>query len=151
MKLLLQRIKSDTATTLGVLWRDGFSECFTAEDGHHDVKIKGETRIPAGTYPIRPRTEGGMIQRYKKRFSWHKGMLHLQDVPGFQYVYIHVGNDEKDTEGCILVGRSADRQDMTVRSSARAYEALYEAVYVAAEAGELEITIEDMDRFGRMP
>lgn len=146
MKLLLERMVSDDEVTIGMLWLEDRAVCFTLEDEYRTVKVAAETRIPAGTYRIAPRTEGGMIQRYKRRFPWHKGMLHLLDVPGFKYVYIHVGNTDADTAGCILVGRGADLGRMSIQGSVPAYQALYGKIYDAAEAGELEITIEDRDR-----
>ncbi len=146
MSLVLKRVKSDADTTIGNLWLDGKLFCFALEDEHRDVKVASETRIPTGTYQILPRLAGGMIQRYKKRFPWHRGMLHLQNVPGFKYVYIHVGNTDEDTAGCVLVGFGTDLRKMTLQSSVAAYKALYERVYAAAEARELEITIEDRDR-----
>ena len=37
-------------------------------------KVYGETRIPAGTYKLKLRTEGGYHQKYSKRFpDIHRG------------------------------------------------------------------------------
>lgn len=146
MKLTLERIKSNDEATIGNLWLDGRLLWFSLEDEYRLEKVAAETRIPAGTYQICPRLGGGMIQRYKRRFPWHQGMLHLQDVPGFKYVYIHVGNTDEDTAGCILVGYGADLRSMTIQASTPAYAELYEKIYAAANAGDLEITIEDRDR-----
>lgn len=142
--LTLERFHSTDDATLGLLWRGKF-ECFTLEDEHRAEKVKDETRIPQGTYKIIPRLEGGMIQRYKQRFPWHKGMLWLQDVPNFQFVYIHVGNTDEDTSGCILVGDGCDTS-MKLTSSVRAYKRLYEAVYPESLSGTLSIEIVDRDR-----
>lgn len=143
--LTLERLASDGDATIGLLKIDGQPECFTLEDERRDVKIAGETRIPAGVYPIKSRDAGGLVQRYKKRFSWQRGMLWLQMVPGFQWIYIHIGNDDGDTAGCILVGAGADLDGMTIGASAKAYARLYEKLIDAAETGQLTIEIIDRD------
>ena len=150
MKLHLKRFATDGDSTIGILRLDGQAAFFTLEDERRAVKVASETRIPAGTYQIHVRNEGGMIKRYRRRFQWHRGMLWLQDVPGFQYIYIHVGNTDGDTAGCILVGYAANMKSiaggMSIGQSVKAYRRLYETVYDAAEAGDLEIIIEDHDR-----
>ena len=147
MKLLLERIKSDRDTTIGVLYRDGVFDSFTVEDEARTVKVMGETRIPAGEYRIELRIEGGMTQRYAARYpDIHRGMLWLRDVPGFTFIYIHVGNTDDDTAGCVLVGQSADSARMTIGASTMAYKRLYEAVVDAAADGELSIEIVDRDQ-----
>lgn len=146
MKLTLERIESDGDATIGRLSIDGESFCYTCEDEHREEKVAGETRIPAGEYEILLRNAGGMVGAYNDRYSdvSHRGMLHLQDVPGFEWIYIHVGNDESHSEGCILVG--FERYGMKVGRSRDAYRALYKKVADAAEAGDLSIEIIDMDR-----
>lgn len=147
MKLLLERIASNGDSTIGVLYLDGKFFCFACEDEYRVTKVKGRTRIPAGTYKIRLRTEGGLTQKYLAKFpALHRGMLWLQDVTGFQWIYIHIGNKHEDTEGCILVGRGVNSEGMFLYSSTDAYLDLYRTVADAAEAGDLEITIVDRDR-----
>lgn len=160
MELELLRISSGEEATLGVLFElEGLNndplgdlaqrtfQCYTLEDQHNEPKIPGETRIPAGRYQIKLRDEGGMIVRYKQRFPWHKGMLWLQDVLGFQYIYIHVGNKDDDSEGCILVGDgqvSNVKERGQVTSSVAAYRRLYNRILPVLETdGEVYITIED--------
>ena len=105
MNLELKRIASGTDDTLGALYINGKFECFTLEDEKRTIKVKGETRIPAGNYQIKFREIlSGKTKRYRKRYTWFTWHLHLQNVPGFKYVYIHIGNYEKDTDGCLLVG-----------------------------------------------
>jgi hypothetical protein len=149
LKLTLERIATDGASTIGILFLDGVFQCFTLEDEHRDVKVRGETRIPAGTYRVGLRNEGGLTQKYASRFpDIHRGMLWLRDVPGFRWVYLHVGNRADDTLGCILVGDAATATagDMMVGASRAAYRRFYSVVVDAAEAGALEITIADRDR-----
>ncbi len=149
MKLYLDRIHSTDDSTLGRLWIDGQSTCWTMEDEFRARKVRGETRIPAGIYEIKLRSEGGMIQKYKARYGdWHTGMLHLQNVPGFQYIYIHTGNSDDHSEGCILVGlgcNSPSGGEPTVQASRIAYEPIARAVHEAIGRGE-RVTIEIVDR-----
>ncbi len=131
MELILKRFSGADESTLGLIFVTEKFFCYALEDQHNEPKIPGETRIPAGRYQIKLRNEGGMITRYKKRFSWHGGMLWLQDVPGFRFIYLHVGNKDDDSDGCILVG-DGQVQNVTERgqvtSSVAAYRRLYEAI-----------------------
>ena len=144
------RITSNEEATISLVSVDEKFECFGLEDQHQKEKVYGETRIPAGEYKVGVRTEGGFHRRYTRRFpDTHRGMLHILDVPGFEYALIHIGNDDDDTAGCLLVGVSADSSDFrgySVGSSARAYDVLYRKVIGAAEDGELTIEFIDGDR-----
>lgn len=145
MLIKIQRMVVSLNSTIGHLSLDEFS-CNTLEDAPHQVKIHGETCIPAGQYQIRLRTQGSKSPAYAKKYpDMHKGMLWLQDVPNFEYVYIHIGNFPKDTEGCILVGLGSGKDSVT--GSAAAYEALYPRVADAIERGEdVLIDIVDVER-----
>ena len=148
MNIKLPRIKSDQLGTNGILSINGKVECYTLEDAWHVAKIQGQTRIPAGTYEIKLRNEGGLTQKYQERFSdIHKGMLHLQDVPNYKYVYLHVGNTEKHTEGCILVGLGSSmiEDKKNVSYSVDAYRHIYPLIadsIISGESVHIEITDE---------
>lgn len=152
MELFVQRISSGNEATLGTLHdiSDHAARrfvCYVLEDQFNEPKIPGETRIPPGRYQIKLRTEGGMNERYGKRFSWHRGMLWLQDVPHFTFIYIHVGNKDDDSEGCLLVGDGqisnvVERGQVT--SSVTAYTRIYNQIVSALDSGdEVWIEIED--------
>jgi hypothetical protein len=148
MQLRLKRDKHTEEATLGRLYLDGDRQCYTLEDQPQPdgVKIDNETRIPAGVYSVKLRTVGGMTARYAERYDFHRGMLWLQDVPNFEWIYIHVGNTDDHTSGCILVGTTyGDIKDLVVGHSVDAYRELYSKLVDAAEAGTLTITIEDED------
>ncbi len=143
MRLHLPRFARSTDASMGALSIDGRFSCFTLEDEARAVKVQNETRIPAGLYQIRLRIEGGMHEKYRSKFDDHVGMLWLQSVPGFEWVYIHIGNDDDDTSGCILVGDGATSSFELVQS-VQAYRRLYRAVSGALITGEAaEILIED--------
>lgn len=137
----LHRFDSGVEATLGVLHKLVGSllsfRCFTLEDQHQKVKVPGETRIPAGRYEIKLRAAGGLHDKYKLRYPWHVGMLHLQSVPGFEWIYLHPGTTDFDTLGCILTGYAADSTGrMAIGKAQLAYEALYKEIAKHLQAGE---------------
>jgi len=147
MKLRVDRYKSTPEATLGRLYVDDVFECFTLEDEFRAVKVKEETRIPKGTYQIKLLTSGDHNTKYAQRFpDIHKGMLWLQNVPGFQGILIHIGNTEKDTAGCLLIGADRDEILMTIGRSTVAYRHLYPKVAEAIGKGEVFITYNDLDK-----
>lgn len=152
MELLNRRISSGTEATLGTLFDiTNFNQpieflCYVLEDQFNEPKIPGETRIPPGRYQIKLRDEGGMTKRYGERFNFHQGMLWLQDVPDFEWVYIHVGNTDDHSEGCLLVGDGqvsnvVERGQVT--NSVTAYTRLYAKIVKALQTEEVWIEIED--------
>lgn len=139
MELKVLRYGRGSDSTGGLLFIDGDHFGYVCEDEYRKEKVPGETRIPPGRYEIKLRDEGGMTQRYHSRFEFHRGMLWLQDVPGFLWVYIHIGNTDDDTEGCLLVGyhgRTHVGKQYTVGLSTSAYEDLYKQVVAALDAGD---------------
>ena len=114
MKLKVLRFSSQEDSTSGLLFLEGKKGleflCYTLEDERRVLKVKGETRIPAGTYQISLRKEGGHHEKYKKKYGkMHKGMLHVIDVPNFKWILIHTGNTDEHTAGCLLVGDSQEK------------------------------------------
>jgi len=104
LKLLLIRKHYSLDSTMGELFQVDYTNkktihiCFTLEDASLIHKIKHETCIPPGTYKV--------ILAPSPRFK--KVLPRLLDVPNFEGVLIHKGNDNKDTSGCILVGANMD-------------------------------------------
>lgn len=149
MELLLQRNSHDDNSSLGSLSIDGRPECYVVEDEPRLKKVKGETRIPAGRYEIKLKPASRFDARMTAKYgaTWHRGMLWLQNVPGFEFILIHTGNTEKDTEGCLIVGRNKvpnGKGGGSVSGSAIAYEALYPKVRDAILRGEkVFITVRD--------
>jgi Family of unknown function (DUF5675) len=128
----LWRVMSGAHATIGTLYFTTPARralCWTLEDHFSAVKVHGMTRIPAGSYALALRTEGGMHARYTARFGdFHRGMIWLQHVPGFEYVYLHCGNTDADTEGCILLGNVAT-ESVSEAGMLGASEAAYRRVY----------------------
>ena len=149
MELKVLRYSDNGESTIGLLFVDGKFECYTLEDEARTHKVFNETRIPEGCYDIEYRVEGGHHARYMRKFGdFHKGMLHLKNVPNFKYVLIHIGNDDDDTAGCLLVGSKVNNNQYSVgyiESSTDAYTKLYEKVSNALETGDtVTITYEKL-------
>ena len=153
MKLEVLRFSSQADSTSGLLFQveDGVKHflCYTLEDEYRASKVKGETRIPAGKYNIKLRKEGGFHQKYSKRYSdFHRGMLHIVDVPGFEYILIHTGNTDEHTAGCLIVGDSQENNTLLrngfIGKSVNAYKRIYPSIAAAIGRGQ-EVTIEYID------
>ena len=146
MHILVDRYLSNDDATLSKVYIDGAYQCEGLEDEYRRNKVVGETRIPSGTYDVGVRKTGGFHNRYSSMFpSFHKGMLHVLDVPNFKWILIHVGNYDRDTAGCLLVG-SGDEKAMAVWLSKGTYRRFYKKVIDAAIAGNLTIEYRDSDR-----
>ena len=76
MKLKVIRFSSQKDSTNGLLFdMTSGTEflCYTLEDEKREKKVMAETRIPAGTYSVLLRKEGGHHNRYSKKYgSSHK-------------------------------------------------------------------------------
>ena len=154
MKLKVLRFSSEADSTHGLLFQEtdlgNKFLCYTLEDERRALKVKGETRVPAGIYKIELRTEGGFHEKYKKRFkSIHKGMLHVTNVPGFEWILIHTGNTDEHTAGCLLVGDSQENnkviKDGFVGKSTNAYKRIYPAIAESIKEGDVTIEYIDLD------
>lgn len=150
MELVLSRYAHGDDSTLGLLFLDGEWACYTLEDEYRTRKVYGETRIPAGRYKVILRVEGGFHNRYSRKFpDMHRGMLWVKDVPGFEYILVHIGNRDDDTAGCLLVGDQANNNridDGFVAHSTQAYRRIYPRIAAACELDQrgVWITVEDL-------
>ena len=158
MELEVIRFSSGTDSTNGILLEviqqgneiDGIFKqkkflAYTLEDEYRSEKVFGETRIPNGTFKVGLRKVGGYHAKYSKRFPHiHVGMLHVLDVPGFEYILIHCGNTDENTAGCLLVGDSQENNQITkdgfIGKSTQAYKRIYPRIAEAIECGE-KVTI----------
>lgn len=118
MKILVKRIAKKNLYTIGKMYINGTYFCDVLEDTDRSLhqsmnlseivskKVPNKTAIPAGTYQV---VMNVVSPRFKDR-SWAKpysGKLpRLLNVPGFEGVLIHPGNDQDDTSGCLLVGKN---------------------------------------------
>jgi len=141
MELTVKRFSDNGESTLGLFIINEAFSCYTLEDENREYKVSGETRIPNGTYPVGLRKEGGFHNRYLKKYGadFHKGMLHVQNVPDFEFILIHTGNTDDHTAGCLLVGNQINNnliQDGFVGNSVSAYKRIYVEIRDAILCGE---------------
>lgn len=154
MKLEILRFNSSDDFTSGLLFDVTDNKrkflCYTLEDQAQTTKVYGETRIPAGTYNLTLRTEGGFHTRYLAKFGgeFHKGMIYVNEVPNFEYILWHIGNTDDDTAGCLLLGKT--QQANFIGSSGDAYKDVYPKVRDAILYGE-KVTATYIDYDGKIP
>jgi len=159
MKYEVLRVSSQKDSTSGLLFEVNNGKrtflCYTLEDEQRDVKVWGETRIPAGTYKLGLRTEGGFHNRYLSRYGadFHKGMIWVLDVPGFEWILWHSGNTDENTAGCLLLGNTQTSnlvaKDGFIGSSRDAYTLVYPRVLSAIESGQ-DVEVEYIDFDGKL-
>lgn len=137
MKVVVERFLFKDDCTVGHLYINGELKGFTMEDAYRTIKIKGITCIPYGTYKV--------SHRYSPHFSPQCGheMLWVKDVPGFDYILIHWGNTNKDTEGCLLVGDKLGVLNGTtaILDSRKCFDKIHPIIFDAVMKNE-EVTIE---------
>lgn len=150
LQLMLLRYVDDGQTTLGMLFVDNRYFSMTLEDTYHETKIKGQTRIPAGTYEIRFQSAlTDLTKKYRERFpDWFTNHIELQNVPGYVGIYIHSGGNHKHTEGCLLVSDAytlgAEGPAFKISDSNETFRKLYLRLSAAlTQEQRVRITIKD--------
>lgn len=156
MNYILQRFSDNRDCTLGLLFKrvtDGNGErlhfqAYTLEDEYRAVKEMKETRIPAGFYELGLQTiETPKTLQYRTKYPWFKNHIEILKVKDFKGVYIHVGNHDEDTDGCVLLGDTANNNNAGVgeiTTSTVAFKRFYEGVYDALANG-LKVSLEIRD------
>ena len=141
MNITLNRIAKKSKYTRGKLYIDGEYFCDTIEDADRGLtqtmtdaqikskKVYGQTAIPTGTYRV--------IISYSNKFK--RQMPLLLNVPGFLGIRIHSGNTEKDTEGCLIVGKN--KVVGKVIESKDTYNKLFSILCEANKKEAIKITI----------
>lgn len=155
MKILVDRKWKRPTYTIGNLYVNGVFFCNTLEDKDRgltqkmplskikEVKVAAKTAIPSGIYNLRMDV---VSPKYSLK-PWYVKNCHgarmprFENVPGYAGVLMHPGNTDKDSEGCLLVGKN-DVVGMITNSKNIFYE-LYCKMYDAYKKGEkITITIQ---------
>lgn len=118
MKITIKRTYKKADYTIGDLYIDNQWFCNTLEDTDRGLKKEdpiskilqykrfASTAIPAGTYNITLNEVSSKFSKVEKYKIIQGKLPRVQSVPGFEGILIHIGNTNKDTEGCILVGKN---------------------------------------------
>ncbi len=134
--------------TLGHLFNDAETfHSFNLEDTYHEVKIPGETRIPAGIYYLKlNKADTPLTLKHREAYKnspWFKanqGWYHVEitGIQNYKGVYFHSGNDDSHTLGCNLPCFAFDlsKQDMPSSLSLAATDKFYSIVYPLLMAGK---------------
>lgn len=141
LNILIKRVALKPTYIIGHMYIDGKYICDTLEDTNRDankngvfdngeVKIKGQTAIPYGTYEV--------VWAYSPKYK--RFTPRLLNVPSFEGILIHSGNTSKDTEGCILVGENK-KKGMVLNSRATVNK-LYPIIRNACKQGKVHLTIQ---------
>ena len=91
-RLILKRKYREGEATLGIITLDGKEICRTLENPWVDNQVNISC-IPEGKYLCQTDDTG--------KFQWWK----VLGVEGRSGVEIHQGNRERDTQGCIIIGK----------------------------------------------
>ena len=147
MNWLIQRYSDDGNSTLGLLFRDTYSGyrrgleffCHILEDEFRKVKVKGETRIPAGRYELKIlKVETPLTLKHRKAYgNWFKFHVEVTNVPNFTGIYFHSGNADTHTDGCLLpgFGNEVVQGMQKVTHSRLATKAFYDELYPYLDNG----------------
>lgn len=150
MRTKIIRVAEGKQSTLSQLYFDDIFQCYLLEDKIRDVKIPKQTAIPKGNYTLRLNTWGGMNAEYRQKFpKLHKGMIEINGLPNFSFVYIHIGNTFKQTAGCPLCGFGFEmvNGNYQVLRSKDAYQMIYPKLLALAQDQHNGISIENNFQF----
>lgn len=150
MRTKIVRVAEGKQSTLSHLYIDGIFQCYLLEDKIRAVKLPKQTAIPTGNYTLRLNTWGGMNAEYRQKFpKLHKGMIEINGLPNFSFVYIHIGNTYTHTAGCPLCGFGFElvNGDYQVLRSKDAYQMIYPKLLAIIQGKENGISIENNFQF----
>ncbi|WP_157585096.1 DUF5675 family protein [Runella zeae] len=171
--ITIQRYNPKSDWTISRVFIDGVLDGFAVEDEIREKKLKGETAIWYGRYKLGHRyspkfskyflwsekaqklipnpkynkkyNEKGFRELHKKYDDWKEHQLiWVLNVPQFEFILIHWGNTDLDSDGCIIIGRGLGvvKGREGVLFSQSYYIEFYEKVFPLVAKGEQYINIE---------
>lgn len=101
MDIILTRTQNNPEGIFGNFTDENGNEiCVTLEHAYDDGNGGWTAKIPDGTYTCKRGQHQltGMANPFET--------FEITNVPGHSNILIHMGNFDKDSEGCVLVGRA---------------------------------------------
>lgn len=161
MKIFINRLKGAADWTLSNFESyDKTVKGVGVEDEFRAVKVKKETRIPAGEYEMiltdSPKfsgeyyrdDQGNLIrakdrktEEQKQKYKWPHELITVSNVKNFDRILWHWGNTDDDTDGCYLVGSVFGKtkgQD-GVLNSRKKYTEIYPVIWRAIKKGKVTV------------
>lgn len=149
MKILVDRKYKKEDYTISNLYIDGVWFCNVIEDTDRHLKqtdslatiqakkVYAKTAIPSGTYKVTLDFVSPKFSKktYYKNFCGGK-LPRLCNIPGFEGILIHIGNDQTDSAGCLIVGENK------VKGKVINSKATFEKLYKKLLTDKNNITIE---------
>lgn len=127
MRILVQRDTFTDKSTTGTVYLDGEQFCWSLELPNKDG-LPGSC-IPQGSYPV--------TAQMSPRFN--RSMPHIHDIPNRSSILIHWGNSAEDTEGCILLGGTRDKD--FIGNSRQIFDDFWALFMRALSGGSVELTV----------
>lgn len=148
--IVVDRLPSELDWTLSKFYIDGIRRCVGVEDEKREVKVKGETCIKANIYPLGLRYSPKFSKEYfvdkdgylnhtkTDRFNKEHEMIWVMNVPLFEFILIHWGNTDDDTDGCYIVGKDFATFDKQkgVSASRVTYIEIYPVIWKKIKADQ---------------
>jgi hypothetical protein len=123
----LNRFVTNEMYRYGLMNVPGNRVYFTLENGTN------QKAIPTGLYRLDfIKVETPLTLKYRAKYPWFKWHIEVKNVSNAKGVYQHIGNSEKDTDACILIGNKCDLTPSTkhglIEESTDAFKEYYEYV-----------------------
>jgi hypothetical protein len=148
-------VASTTDSTISRLWMQKMAAeakviskqgiCWILEDGLRNIKVPKKTRIPAGRFRLKPTRSSKFYEIYRKDPNLKlKYILTIIEVPQFDLIRVHAGEDVEDTAGCPLTGlcTGMDAQsNFTVNRSREALKRIHNHLDVYFDEAKMDFSV----------